>query len=49
MQAMEAIKVLLSIGKNLSGKLFIIDALHFSVREMKLAKMPSCAVCQSEL
>lgn len=49
MQAMEAIKVLLSIGKNLSGKLFIIDALHFSVREMKLAKMPSCAVCQPEL
>ncbi|MDY5106955.1 MAG: molybdopterin-synthase adenylyltransferase MoeB [Actinobacillus minor] len=49
LQAMEAIKVLLNIGKNLSGKLFIIDALHFSVREMNLAKMPSCVVCSSEL
>ena len=45
LQALEAIKVLLNIGKTLAGKLLIIDGLHFSVREMNLPKMPSCQVC----
>ena len=45
LQALEAIKVLLNIGKTLAGKLLIIDGLHFSVREMNLPKMPSCKVC----
>lgn len=45
LQALETIKVLLNIGKTLSGKLLIIDGLHFSVREMNLPKMPSCKVC----
>ncbi len=45
LQALETIKVLLDIGKTLSGKLLIIDGLHFSVREMNLPKMPSCKVC----
>ena len=47
LQALETIKVLLNIGKTLTGKLLIIDGLHFSVREMNLPKMPSCQVCTS--
>lgn len=45
LQALEAIKALLNIGKTLAGKLLIIDGLHFSVREMNLPKMASCSVC----
>ncbi|MFA9488251.1 MULTISPECIES: molybdopterin-synthase adenylyltransferase MoeB [unclassified Mannheimia] len=46
-QALEAIKVLLNIGKILSGKLLIIDGLHFSVREMALPKQKNCSVCNT--
>lgn len=46
-QALEAIKVLLNIGKTLSGKLLMIDGLHFSVREMALPKQKNCSVCTS--
>ncbi len=44
-QALETIKVLLNIGKTLSGKLLMIDGLHFSVREMALPKQKNCTVC----
>lgn len=47
LQALEAIKVLLHIGKTLSGKLLIIDGLYFSIREMALPKMPHCKVCKN--
>ncbi|MEG9475131.1 molybdopterin-synthase adenylyltransferase MoeB [Mannheimia indoligenes] len=46
-QALEAIKVLLNIGKILSGKLLMIDGLHFSIREMALLKQKNCSVCTS--
>lgn len=45
LQALETIKVLLNIGKTLAGKLLMIDGLHFSVREMRLPKLPDCSVC----
>lgn len=45
LQALEAIKVLLNIGTTLSGKLWMIDGLNFSTREMKLPKQPNCQVC----
>lgn len=48
LQALETIKVLLNIGKTLSGKLLMIDGLHFSVREMALPKQPNCSVCCKE-
>lgn len=48
LQALEAIKVLLNIGKSLSGKLLMIDGLNFSVREMKLPKQSNCSVCSKE-
>lgn len=44
-QALETIKVLLNIGKTLSGKLLMIDGLHFSIREMALPKNINCTVC----
>lgn len=47
LQALEAIKVLLGIGKTLSGKLLMIDGLHFSVREMALPKQKNCSVCNT--
>ncbi|AHG75962.1 molybdopterin-synthase adenylyltransferase MoeB [Mannheimia varigena] len=46
-QALEAIKVLLNIGKTLSGKLLMIDSLHFLIREMALPKQENCSVCNS--
>ncbi|TLU76538.1 molybdopterin-synthase adenylyltransferase MoeB [Mannheimia varigena] len=46
-QALEAIKTLLNIGKTLSGKLLMIDGLHFSIREMALPKQENCSVCNS--
>lgn len=49
LQALEAIKLLLNIGQTLSGKLLMIDGLHFSVREMKLPKMSNCVICQPDL
>ncbi|MDD0824707.1 molybdopterin-synthase adenylyltransferase MoeB [Mannheimia sp. AT1] len=44
-QALETIKALLNIGKTLSGKLLLIDGLHFSIREMALPKQKNCQVC----
>lgn len=45
LQALETMKVLLNIGKTLSGKLLMIDGLHFSVREMTLPKQQNCNIC----
>lgn len=36
MQALEAIKVRLNIGKNLCGRLLIIDGMNMQIREIKL-------------
>lgn len=41
LQALEAIKVLTHIGKPLSGRLFVFDALNFSNRTIKIEKDPS--------
>lgn len=45
LQALEAIKLLLNIGRSPAGKLLSIDGLYFSVREMALPKQAECAVC----
>jgi adenylyltransferase/sulfurtransferase len=44
-QASEAIKLILGVGKPLVGRLLLIDALEMSFREVKLRKNPNCAVC----
>lgn len=45
LQALETIKVLLNIGKTLTGKILMIDGLNFAIQEMKLPKMPHCPIC----
>lgn len=45
MQATEAIKVLLNLGEDLSGRLLLLDALHMEWRSLKLRKDPACPVC----
>ncbi len=44
-QAVETIKILLGIGKTLTGRLLIFDALKMSFRELKLKKNPQCPLC----
>jgi adenylyltransferase/sulfurtransferase len=48
MQAMEAIKLVASIGQSLSGRLQIFDALRAEWRTVKVAKDAACAVCSAE-
>ena len=46
-QATEAIKYLLTIGKTLQGKLLLYDALHMEFTKVEFNKDPGCAVCGS--
>ena len=45
-QAAEALKVLASIGRSLSGRLLILDALDMQWREVRVPKDPACPVCR---
>ncbi|MCL1124053.1 molybdopterin-synthase adenylyltransferase MoeB [Shewanella surugensis] len=45
MQALESIKLLLDIGKDLVGRLLFFDAMTMECREMKLLKQAHCSVC----
>lgn len=45
MQAVEAIKMLLSIGRSLSGRLLLMDAMDMSWREVRVPRDPSCPAC----
>lgn len=44
-QAGEVVKEILGIGRSLSGRLVLFDALDASVNEMALAKNSSCPLC----
>jgi adenylyltransferase/sulfurtransferase len=44
-QATEVIKLLLNIGKTLSGRLLTYDALEMSFRQFKMSRDPDCAAC----
>lgn len=44
-QATEAIKLILSLGDSLSGRLLLIDAAEMSFREMKVRRSLDCPVC----
>ncbi|MSR77683.1 MAG: molybdopterin-synthase adenylyltransferase MoeB [Candidatus Omnitrophica bacterium] len=44
-QATEAIKLIVGIGRTLVGRLIVYDALQMTFRELKLRKDPSCPVC----
>jgi adenylyltransferase/sulfurtransferase len=45
LQATEAIKLILGVGKTLAGRLLMYDALGAKVREMKLRRDPACPTC----
>jgi molybdopterin/thiamine biosynthesis adenylyltransferase len=45
MQAAEALKLLMGIGRDLSGRLLLLDALAMEWRSVRLKKDAACAVC----
>jgi adenylyltransferase/sulfurtransferase len=45
LQALQAIKVVLNLGDQLTGKLMIIDALDLTFRNIKINKDESCTIC----
>lgn len=44
-QATEALKVVLGAGKNLVGRLLVMDALEMTFRETRVRRDPSCPLC----
>lgn len=47
MQCVEAIKIILNIGRPLDGKLMVFDALDMGFRKMSVNKDPECALCSA--
>ena len=44
-QALQAIKVILNLGDQLSGSLLLVDALDLSFRKVKIGTDPKCPIC----
>ncbi len=44
-QATETVKLIMGVGKTLSGRLLIIDALDMEFRTVKIRRNPDCPVC----
>ena len=47
LQASEALKLALDIGRPLKGRLLMIDALNMEFREARIAANPDCPVCRT--
>ena len=47
LQATEVVKEILGIGRSLSGRLLMYDALAASFDEMAITKRPDCPTCGS--
>lgn len=45
MQATEALKALLGLGRSLSGRLVLYDAMNSDMRSLKVKRDPGCALC----
>ena len=45
MQATEALKELLGLGRSLSGRLVLYDAINSDTRSLKVRRDPACALC----
>ena len=45
MQATEALKELLGLGRSLAGRLVLYDALNSDTRSLKVKRDPACALC----
>lgn len=48
LQAIEAIKLLLQIGKPLTGRLLLMDGLDLSFQELMVKQDPACTVCSRD-
>jgi molybdopterin-synthase adenylyltransferase len=46
MQAAEALKLLMGVGRDLTGRLLLLDALSMEWRNVRLKKDPDCGVCR---
>jgi adenylyltransferase/sulfurtransferase len=46
LQALEAMKLIMGIGKTLTGQLLFIDALNMEFNTIKVHRSPACPVCQ---
>ena len=44
-QALQAIKVILNLGDQLSGSLLLVDAMDLSFRKVKIGKDSKCPIC----
>ena len=44
-QAAEAVKLVLGLGRTLAGRLLLVDALGMDFREVEIARDPECPVC----
>ena len=44
-QALEAMKVVMGVGRDLSGRLLLLDALSMEWQEMRFKRDPKCPVC----
>ena len=44
-QATQTVKLSMGIGKSLSGRLLLIDALDMDFRTVKLRRNPECPLC----
>jgi adenylyltransferase/sulfurtransferase len=49
MQALQAAKVILYLGEQLTGKRMIVDALDLKFRTLKLSKDKNCPICNNLL
>lgn len=47
-QAAEALKLLLGIGRTLAGRLLLLDALSMEWREVRIGRDPACPVCAGQ-
>jgi adenylyltransferase/sulfurtransferase len=45
LQALEAVKVVLSLGEDLCGRLVVFDGYHHEWRTLKVTRDPGCPVC----
>ncbi len=45
LQALEAMKIIMTVGKILTGQLLLIDGLNMEINQLKLTKNPNCSVC----
>ncbi|HHB91963.1 MAG TPA: molybdopterin-synthase adenylyltransferase MoeB [Thioploca sp.] len=45
LQALEAMKIIMAVGKILTGQLLLVDGLNMEINRLKLTKNPNCSVC----